>query len=85
MLFGTGFGALNPADASGLQTLASTVFVTVGGQPAVVTFAGAAPGLPGVTQINVQIPAGVTPGAAVAVQVLSVITPAQTTLTIAVN
>jgi hypothetical protein len=85
MLFGTGFGAVNPADGNGLQTLVSSVFVTVGGQPAVVTFAGAAPGLAGVTQINVQIPAGAPTGAAVAVQVLSLITPAQTTLTIAVN
>jgi uncharacterized protein (TIGR03437 family) len=85
MLFGTGFGALNAADGSGLQSVTTPVFVTVGGQPAVVTFAGAAPGLPGVTQINVQIPAGAPTGSAVVVQVLSLITPAQTTLTVAVN
>jgi len=59
--------------------------VKVGGIAAEVLFAGAAPGLPGVTQINIQIPAGTVTGPSVPVQVLSLITPAQTTLTIAVN
>jgi uncharacterized protein (TIGR03437 family) len=56
MLFGTGFGLLGATDESGLQWLAAHPAVTVGGLAAEVLFAGAAPGLPGVTQINVRIP-----------------------------
>jgi hypothetical protein len=64
MLFGTGFGSLAGMDESGLQWLATIPTVTIGGVPAEVLFAGAAPGLPGVTQINVRIPAGAPTGAA---------------------
>jgi uncharacterized protein (TIGR03437 family) len=84
MLFGTGFGELNPPDANGLQTLVVPVFAFVNGQPAQVVFAGAAPGLPGVQQINVLIPAGTPPGQA-SVQIVSQIVPAQSGLTVAVN
>jgi uncharacterized protein (TIGR03437 family) len=41
------------------------VSVTIGGQPAVVQFAGLTPGFAGLYQVNVQIPAGVTPSASV--------------------
>ncbi|MDQ6677961.1 MAG: hypothetical protein M3Z09_11755, partial [Acidobacteriota bacterium] len=42
--------------------------VTVGGQPATVSYAGSAPGLvSGVMQLNVIVPAGVASGAAVPV------------------
>jgi uncharacterized protein (TIGR03437 family) len=45
--------------------ISQTVKVTVGGQPANILYAGAAPLLPGgVDQINVQIPNGLQPGAA---------------------
>lgn len=69
-LFATGEGQTSPAGADG--KLASTpllplpnqnVSVTVGGLPAVVQYAGAAPGeVAGVMQVNVQVPAGVQPG-----------------------
>ena len=40
-----------------------SVSATVGGIPAVVQYAGAAPGqVAGLMQVNVQIPAGVQPG-----------------------
>jgi uncharacterized protein (TIGR03437 family) len=40
----------------------STVSVTVGSVPATVLFAGDAPGLPGISQINVTVPAGLSGG-----------------------
>jgi uncharacterized protein (TIGR03437 family) len=44
------------------------VAVSIDGQPAQVIYAGAAPGMvAGVMQINVQIPIGTQPGAAVPV------------------
>ena len=45
----------------------SPVTVTIGGQPATVQFAGLSPGFAGLYQINAVVPAGVTPGNAVAV------------------
>ena len=71
--YGTGFGALStmPQDgqlASGVDSTVQTVTATVGGKPTNVQYAGAAPGLPyGVTQINVQIPAGLTAGSSAVV------------------
>jgi uncharacterized protein (TIGR03437 family) len=38
------------------------VSVTIGAQSAAVSFAGLAPGLAGVYQVNALVPAGVTPG-----------------------
>ncbi len=73
-VFGTGGGQTSPASVTGtispsatLLPLAGwtptsgTVTATVGGQPANVTFAGAAPTLvTGVIQVNLQLPTGVT-------------------------
>ena len=62
-LFGTGGGTLTN-DTLPLLTL--PVSATVGGASAQVTYAGIAPGLvQGAMQVNVQIPSGTTPGAAV--------------------
>jgi uncharacterized protein (TIGR03437 family) len=69
-LFATGEGQTSPAAmdgkiASGSQmpAPAQKVSVTVGGTPAVVQYAGAAPNqVVGFMQVNVQIPAGVQPG-----------------------
>jgi len=45
-----------------------TVTATVGGQPAVVQYAGGAPGfVAGLMQVNVVIPVNISPGAAVPV------------------
>jgi uncharacterized protein (TIGR03437 family) len=64
MIYGTGFGTMQspvtdgqPVTAANPTTLPVTAYV--GGQPAEVLYAGAAPGLiAGVTQINVRLPAG---------------------------
>jgi len=64
MIYGTGFGLLNPLPADGQiqQTMAltaTTVTATIDGNAATVIYAGAAPGLiAGAEQINVRIPAG---------------------------
>jgi uncharacterized protein (TIGR03437 family) len=72
VVYCTGLGATNPAVRSGeaastspLAKVATPVTVTIGGQPATVQFAGLTPGLVGLYQVNVQIPAGVTPSASV--------------------
>jgi uncharacterized protein (TIGR03437 family) len=71
-LFGTGEGLVSPDPLDGSLTLSAPypaptekITVTISGQPAEVTYAGAAPFLPaGVIQINAKIPDGIAPGAA---------------------
>ena len=63
-LYGTGFGPLLPPAVEGQPGVISAtqlpVVATIGGQPADVLYAGAAPQLPGgVVQINLRIPAGI--------------------------
>ena len=76
VLFVTGEGQTNPPGTDGL--VASSVYpapvlpvtVTIGGQTATPIYAGAAPAeVAGVMQVNVKIPAGITPGNAVPVAV----------------
>jgi uncharacterized protein (TIGR03437 family) len=66
MIFGTGFGSLIPPAIDGtpgvLSATALPVIARIGSLPADVLYAGAAPDLPnGVVQINLRIPAGLTP------------------------
>jgi uncharacterized protein (TIGR03437 family) len=74
VVYCTGLGATNPAVRSGeaapappspLAKVVMPVTVTIGGQPATVQFAGLTPGFAGLYQVNVQIPAGVTPATSV--------------------
>jgi uncharacterized protein (TIGR03437 family) len=74
VLFGTGEGQTLPLGQDGAITGADTprpvqpVRVTIGGREGVVLYAGAAPGLvAGVFQVNVRLPADVSPGDAVPV------------------
>ena len=67
-------GVTNPATGDGevvglpLRRLTQTPVVTIGGVNATVQYAGAAPTLvAGLTQINVEVPATVTPGLALPV------------------
>jgi uncharacterized protein (TIGR03437 family) len=78
VVYCTGLGATNPAVRSGeaapappspLAKVTTPVSVTIGGQPAAVQFAGLTPGLVGLYQVNVQIPSGLTPNAAVSLVV----------------
>ena len=77
VIYATGFGQTTPAGEDGkvagalpLATPVLPVRVQIDGQDAAVLYAGAAPGmLHGYIQINVRIPASVTPAYDVAVAV----------------
>ena len=73
-LYCTGGGVTTPASAAGAVTtdasfvLAQTPVVSIGGLNAAVKYAGAAPGaVAGLTQINVEVPAGLSPAIALPV------------------
>ncbi len=92
-LFVSGAGQMNPAGKDGLlvtgtqlQTTIASAQVTIGGKPAVVSYTGATPtAVSGLTQINVQVPVGITAGPAVPVQVTVGGVAAQAGVTIAVQ
>jgi len=69
----TGAGAVSPAISTGAAPAASTAIadfpkpvqptsVTIGGATATIDFIGIPAGLAGVTQINVQVPTGISTG-----------------------
>jgi uncharacterized protein (TIGR03437 family) len=69
ILWGTGFGATNPAVAPGVlppmnqvASVAGAVTVTIGNTAATVLGAALAPGNPGLYQIAVQVPGSVPDG-----------------------
>jgi len=70
VIYATGLGPVSPAPATGqsapavppLALVTTPVKVTIGGVEAAVEFAGLAPGLVGVYQVNAQVPQEVTPG-----------------------
>lgn len=79
-------GAITPSDGSGLKKPVLTVTATVGGLTATVLYAGAAPGiLSGVMQVNVQIPAAASSGAAIPLVISVGNTPTQSGVTVAVQ
>jgi uncharacterized protein (TIGR03437 family) len=68
-VFLSGLGAVNPGITDGaagpsdtLSRTKNTIAVYVGGMMATVTYAGLAPGLAGLYQVNVTIPSGLTAG-----------------------
>lgn len=67
-ILGTGLGAVTPPvqnghdTVDGLRTAVTQPTILVGGRSAVVGFAGLAPQFPGVNQINIIVPTGLTPG-----------------------
>jgi len=76
VIYCSGLGPVSPAVEAGraapsnpLSRTVNPVTVTIGGQSAPVLFAGLSPGFSGLYQINATVPAGVTPGDAVAVQI----------------
>jgi uncharacterized protein (TIGR03437 family) len=91
-IYATGAGLMSPASPDGW--LASTqlaqplagVAVTVGGLPCQINYAGAAPGfISGLVQINVRIPAGLSPGPNIPVQVTIGNNLSQAAITLAVK
>jgi uncharacterized protein (TIGR03437 family) len=92
-IYATGAGVTSPASVDGLLAAAPyslpagvPVAVTMGGLPCLVNYAGAAPYLiSGATQINAQVPAGVTPGPSVPLAVTIGGVSAQTGVTLAVR
>ena len=69
-LYGIGLGVVNPAATAGqapptspLSVATNTVAASIGGVPAPVSFAGLAPGSPGLYQINIQVTDAVRTGA----------------------
>ena len=91
-LYITGGGITNPHGSTGsvsgdaLRTLGQNVTVTVGGQSAVVSFAGAAPRLvDGVNQLNIQLAENAANGPAQAVIITLAGTGSPCTATIAVK
>jgi uncharacterized protein (TIGR03437 family) len=68
-IYGLGLGVTAPMVEAGLRSPASpparaleTPHLQIGGKDAVVVFAGLAPGLAGVYQVNAIVPAGLSPG-----------------------
>ncbi len=73
-IYATGEGRTSGPDVTGsvtgavLKTPVLPVTATIGGQPALVSYAGSAPGLvAGVLQVNLEVPDNITPGSAVEV------------------
>ncbi len=69
VFYGTGFGPVTQSNApvagqvsQGLTTLSAEVRFILGGMSAQVTYAGFAPGLVGVDQFNIVVPAGLASG-----------------------
>jgi uncharacterized protein (TIGR03437 family) len=91
-IFATGAGVTKPASIDGFVASAplpapiAAVSVTMGGVPCLLNFEGAAPGLvSGVLQINAQVPAGVSPGPAVPIQLRIGSASSSTAVTLAVQ
>ena len=55
-------GAIPPADGSVLYHTVVKPIVTIGGMPALISYAGLAPGFPGLYQLNIQVPDSVALG-----------------------
>jgi uncharacterized protein (TIGR03437 family) len=89
-VFCTGLGAVSPAQVSGqpasgsLANTAAMPTVMIGGQPAVVSFSGLAPGFVGLYQVNVTVPANAPSGDAVTL-VLTINGVVSNTVTMAVQ
>jgi uncharacterized protein (TIGR03437 family) len=74
VIYTASLGFTNPPVATGAASATAAnavvpVSVTIGGVPATISYAGLTPSLVGLYQVNVIVPAGVAPGAAVPVVV----------------
>jgi uncharacterized protein (TIGR03437 family) len=82
LIYGTGLGATSAQGS--LQVTSAPVSVVVEGASAKPSFAGSAPGFPGLYQINVQIPPGTAPGPAIPLS-LSEASQTSNTVTLAIQ
>jgi uncharacterized protein (TIGR03437 family) len=86
VLYANGLGPVNnqpasgdPASVSPLSTLVSLPAVTIGGQNAAVAYGGLVPSLPGLYQLNVTVPSGISAGtASITISAGGVVSPAST-------
>ena len=67
VLYGIGFGPVIPSGvggrvASGLTSLSGSLAISIGGTPATINYAGLAPGVVGLYQFNMVVPAILTTG-----------------------
>ena len=91
IIYATGQGQTNPPGIDGKLATAPypqpvlPVSLTIGGIPAEILYAGAAPGFAGLMQINARLPAGVTPGNSVPVVLSIGGNPSQPGVTLAVQ
>jgi uncharacterized protein (TIGR03437 family) len=93
VIYGTGEGITDPPGVDGrlstsslLPTPVASVSVQIGGQPATVVYAGAAPGfMPGLFQIDAQVPESIQPGNSVPVVVTIGGVKSQSNVTVAVQ
>jgi uncharacterized protein (TIGR03437 family) len=90
-IYATGLGPVSNQPQTGAAASGSVLSyaitypaATIGGVPALVSFAGLAPGFVGLYQVNVQVPQGVAAGDAVPV-VVSMGATASNTVTISVR
>jgi len=73
VIYCSGLGAVNPAVSTGSAApvpaakATTPITVTIGGQPAPVSFAGLTPTYAGLYQVNVTVPSGIVPGPSVPV------------------
>jgi uncharacterized protein (TIGR03437 family) len=89
VLYGTGEGQTSPAGVDGgvnksvFPKPVAPVSATIGGQPAKIIYAGAAPDfVAGVLQVDVQVPAGVTGTVPLVLTIGDASTPAGTMVTV---
>ena len=91
ILYCSGLGAVTPTVANGgtppsgqLSKTNVTPTVMIGGVQAQVLFSGLTPQFPGVNQVNVVVPSGITPGNNVPIQIManSILTSNQVTIAI---
>ncbi len=90
-IYCTGLGTVSnppapgkPASSNPLSMTLATPTVTIGGQPATISFSGLSPGFVGLYQVNAQIPEGISGGSAVPIK-LSIGGVASNTVTIAIG
>lgn len=91
MVFGTGFGSLDPPAQDGqiAGAIARTtlpVTASIGGLPADVLYAGAAPGLvAGMVQVNLRVPSGLTPNSAAPLSLTVGVAPTPVGVTVSIR